>query len=42
MTRFEKEVQVCELVTGSASTSKADFIAEPMVEPKVNTVQENF
>ena len=37
-----KEVQVCELVTGSASTSKADFIAEPMVEPKVNTVQENF
>jgi len=37
-----KEVQVCELVTGSASTSKADFVVEPMVEPKVNAVQENF
>jgi len=32
-----KEVQVCELVTGSASTSKADFVVEPMVEPKIKT-----
>jgi len=32
-----KEIQVCELVTGNASTSKADFNVEPMVEPKVKT-----
>ena len=30
-----KEVQVCELVTGGASTSKANFTVEPMVEPKI-------